>query len=410
MTEARTTYRSVFAARGYSALYAGSTLGMVGVSLQVLAFSVAVYDATRNPFWSSAAFAAGFLPQVVGGAVLPSIADRLPARLLLPLGALLRAAVAALLATGIAGIGGGIALVAAATLLQPLFSSGQSALVARLLTGDRYVLGRSLFTMTSMIAQLVGIAIGGAAIQTLGPAPALLVAAAMETLSAVVLAIGLPKLARAAVELGRWHPAETIRGYRAILRVPLLRGLLLLWWTPLALFVGAESLAVAYAGQLGAAGLLTAALIGAPPAGALIGEVLIGRLCRPATRERLVLPLVALTGLGLLPLALTPPAPVAVALLLVSSIGLAYSLGRQSTFRDGLPAGREAVGFGLLGVGMMTGQGLGPLLAGPLAVLVTAGPAMAICGALVLVSGVLLRHVAVDRTATERHAVASVGP
>jgi hypothetical protein len=410
MTEARTTYRSVFASRGYPGLYVGSTLGMVGVSLQVLAFSVAVYDATRNPFWSSAAFAAGFLPQVVGGAVLPSIADRVPARLLLPLGAVLRAAVAALLATGIFGVGGGIALVAAATLVQPLFSSGQSALVSRLLDGDRYVLGRSLFTMTSMIAQLVGIAIGGATIQTLGPAPALLVAAAMETLSAVVLAIGLPTLARAAVELGRWHPAETLRGYGAILRVPLLRGLLLLWWTPLALFVGAESLAVAYAGELRAGGLVTAALIGAPPAGALIGEVLIGRLCRPATRERLVLPLIALTGLGLLPLALTPPAPVAVALLLIASIGLAYSLGRQNAFRDGLPVGQESIGFGLLGVGMMTGQGIGPLLAGPLASLLHAGPAMAICGGLVLVSGVLLRHVALDRLTPERRPVASVGP
>ena len=392
MTGARTTYGEVFASRGYPALYSGAALGMVGVSLQVLAFSVAVYDLTRDPFWSSAAFAAGFLPQVLGGAVLPSVADRLPPRVLLPIGALVRAAVAAVLATGLLGVGGGIALVAAATLVQPLFSSAQSALVSRLLTGDRYVLGRSLFTITSMIAQLVGIAIGGATLQALGPAPALLVAAGMEVLSAVVLAAGLPTLRRAAVQAARWHPAETLRGYRAILRVPLLRGLLLLWWTPLALFVGAESLAVAYAGELGADGVLTAALIGAPPAGALIGEVLVGRLCRPATRERLVLPLVALTGAGLLPLALTPPPAVALVLLLVSSMGLAYSLGRQEAFRDGLPAGREAIGFGLLGVGMMTGQGLGPLLAGPLASWSGAGPAMAVCGALVLVSGLLLHR------------------
>ena len=72
-------------------------------------------------------------------------------------------------------------------------------------------------------------------------------------------------------------------------------------------------------------------------------------------------------------------------------MGLAYSLGRQEAFRDGLPVGREAIGFGLLGVGMMTGQGLGPLLAGPLASWLTPGPAMAMCGALVLVSGLLLR-------------------
>ena len=213
----------------------------------------------------------------------------------------------------------------------------------------------------------------------------------MEALSALILVAGLPSLRPASTRRRRWHPAETLLGYRAILRVPLLRGLLLLWWVPLGLFVGAESLAVAYAGRSDADGWTTAALIGAPPAGALLGEVLIGRFCRPATRERLVVPLVALTGVALLPLALTPPPAVAIALLFTASIGLAYSLGRQGAFRDGLPVGGEAVGFGLLGVGMMTAQGLGPLLAGPLASWLSAGPAMAACGALVLLSGALLR-------------------
>ncbi|MFD1721915.1 MFS transporter [Amnibacterium endophyticum] len=389
MTEARTTYRSVFASRGFPALYGGAALAMAGASLQVLAFSVAVYDATGNPALSSAAFAAGFLPQVVGGAVLPSLADRVPARLLLPLGSVTRAVVAALLAAGLGGVGGGIALVAAAALVQPLFTAGQSALVSRLLTGDRYVLGRSLFTMTSMVAQLAGIALGGATLQALGPAPALLVAAGVEALSAVVLAVGLPRLpVPAAAE--RWHLALTLRGYTAVLRAPLLRGLLLRWWVPLGLFVGAESLAVAYAGELRADGITTALLIGAPPAGAFAGEVLIGRFCRPATRERLVLPLLLLLGAAPLPLALTPPPAVAVLLLGASSVGLAYALGGQAAFREGLPAGREAIGFGLMGVGMMTAQGGGPLLAGPVAAVVGAGPAMAVCGVAVLVVAVPL--------------------
>lgn len=394
MTEARTSYRSVFASRGFSALYTGAALNMTAASLQVLAFSVAVYDSTRSPTWSSIAFAAGFLPQVVGGAVLPSLGDRIPPRLLLPIGAVVRLVAAALLASGLLGLGGGIAVVALAALVQPLFSAGQSVLVSRLLDGDRYVLGRSLFTVTSMLSQLVGIAIGGATLQALGPAPALLVAAGLQAVSALVFALGLPSLPVLVVDRERWHVAETLRGYRAVLRVPVLRGLLLLWWVPLGLFVGAESLAVAYAGAARADGLLTAALIGATPTGALIGEVLVGRLCRPATRERLVLPLVLLVGIGLLPLALTPPPAVAALLLLVAGFGLAYELGRQQVFRDALPVGREAIGFGLLGVGMMTGQGIGPLLAGPLGSLLDPGAAMAACGVLVLVSAVLLRGVA----------------
>jgi MFS family permease len=408
MTEARTTYREVFASRGYPALYAGSTLNMMAASLQVLAFSVAVYDATRSPAWSSIAFAAGFLPQVVGGAILPSLADRIPARLLLPVGALVRLAAAALLASGVLGLGGGIAVVAVAAALQPLFSTGQSVLVSRLLDGDRYVLGRSLFTLTSMTSQLVGIAVGGATLQVVGPAPALLIAAGLQGASAIVFAIGLPSLPLVRIERPRWHPAETLRGYRDVLRVPLLRDLLLLWWVPLGIFVGAESLAVAYAGAQHADGLLTALLIGGPPAGALVGELLIGRLCRPATRERLVLPLLVLVGVPLVPLALTPPPAIAALLLFVASVGLAYELGRQRAFRDALPEGRQGVGFGLLGVGMMSAQGVGPLLAGPLASVLTPGDAMAICGALVLVAAFLLRQVASDRL-PRRQRVASVG-
>jgi hypothetical protein len=194
-------------------------------------------------------------------------------------------------------------------------------------------------------------------------------------------------------------------------RVPVLRGLLLLWWIPLALFVGAESLAVAYAGAAHASGLVTALVIGGTPAGALLGELLIGRLCRPATRERLVLPLLLLTGVALLPLALTPPPAVAALLLFASGVGLSYELGRQQAFRDGLPAGREGIGFGLLAVGMMTGQGLGPLVAGPLGSLLDPGAAMAICGALVLVAAVLLRGVATGRTdAVPAAAPAPAGP
>ena len=56
---------------------------------------------------------------------------------------------------------------------------------------------------------------------------------------------------------------------------------------------------------------------------------------------------------------------------------------------------------------MMTGQGLGPLLAGPLASWAGAGPAMAVCGALVLVGAVLLRRVASG--AAEPGAAATVG-
>ena len=115
------------------------------------------------------------------------------------------------------------------------------------------MLGRSLFTITSMIAQLVGIAIGGATLQALGPGAR---AARRRGHGGAARRRARGRAADPGAappcSASRWHLAETLRGYGAILRVPLLRGLLLLWWTPLALFVGAESLAVAYAGAAAA--------------------------------------------------------------------------------------------------------------------------------------------------------------
>ncbi|AMM20431.1 hypothetical protein AX769_10060 [Frondihabitans sp. PAMC 28766] len=395
-TPPRTTYGSVFAATGYTGVYLSTTLAMLGASFQMLVFSVSVFAATHSPAASSIAFAAGFLPQVVGGALLTSLADRFPPRLLIVTGAVVRFVVAVLLATGALGLVGSVAVVAAAAMVAPLFSAANSGLVSRLLDGDRYVLGRSLFTITSMISQLVGIAAGGVVLQILSTREAFAIVAGLQLAGVVVGIVGLPRLAASASAVGpaaasRWHLGDTLIGYATLMRVPIVRTLLLLWWTPLALMVGAESLAVAYAGEAHANGATTAILIGSVPLGALVGELIVGRLCSPATRERLVFPLLGLLGVAVLPLALNPPVPVAAVLLGVASMGLAYELGRQTAFRDALPAGREGLGFGLLGVGMMTGQGIGPLIAGPLATGFGVGPTMAVMGALVLVAALVFR-------------------
>jgi len=398
--EVRTSFRSVFNVNGFGALFVGTTLGQLGVSLQILAFSVAVFDLTRSPTWSSVAFAAGFLPQVVGGLFLPSLADRAPARLLLPLGALLRCGSAALLASGILPLASAIALIAAAALVQPLFSAGQSGLVARLLSGDRYVLGRSLFTMTSLVSQLAGLGLGGVLLGFVGTGGALLVAAGSQLVAALVLALGLPRLPVSGGLNARWRIGGTWRAYREIFAVPLLRSLLLLWWIPLGLFAGAESLAVAYAGQAGVNGAVTGVMLAAAPFGGFVGELAVGRGCRPSTRERLVLPLLILMGLGLLPLGFQPRPLMAAVLLGLASLGLAYELGRQAEFRAGLPPGHESVGFGLFGVGVMTTQGVGPLLGGPLASAIGTGPAMAACGAAILLIGGPLWYLCVRAVST----------
>src|SRR5581483_1718627 len=120
------------------------------------------FHATHSALWSSTAFAAGFLPQLLGGALLTSLADRWNPRPVLLAGTAIRACSATVLAVGGLPPAAAIAVVAAVAVWQPVPSAVQSALVSRLLSGDLYVLGRSVFNLISSGAQLLGLAVGGA--------------------------------------------------------------------------------------------------------------------------------------------------------------------------------------------------------------------------------------------------------
>jgi predicted MFS family arabinose efflux permease len=169
------------------------------------------------------------------------------------------------------------------------------------------------------------------------------------------------------------------------------RGLLLAQWLPAWFVASAESLIVPYTGSLGrsvgGAGLLLAAV----PAGMVIGEVLVGRFCPPGWRRRLAFPLVAGMGAPLLVFLLRPALPLAGACLFVSGFGFAYQLGIQQAFLASVPDRLRSQAFGLNSTGGMGGQGLLPSVAGGLAAVLGAGPAMAIAGVATLLAALALR-------------------
>ncbi len=122
----------------------------------------------------------------------------------------------------------------------------------------------------------------------------------------------------------------------------------------------------------------------------IAGDLAAGRLLRPATRERLTIPLMLLAGLPLLAFAAGPPLPVAAGLLAVSGIGPAYLLGIQRRFLDAVPAPVLGQAFGLLSTGLMTFQGAGPALFGAVAQITAAGGAMALAGTAVIITALCL--------------------
>ena len=100
-----------------------------------------------------------------------------------------------------------------------------------------------------------------------------------------------------------------------------------------------------------------------------------------AARERLVGPLIGLIGVGVLVLLAPLPIGVAIAGLFCVGFGFAYSLGVQRAFLEALPVDGRGQAFALLGTGLMTMQGLGPLMAGALAEYASIPAALVACGA-----------------------------
>ncbi|WP_186526048.1 hypothetical protein [Leekyejoonella antrihumi] len=76
----RTTYREVLAVREFRVLFTGTALRALAATAEILGLSVLVYARTGSAFLSAIAYGIGFLPQLVGGALLTSPADRLRPR------------------------------------------------------------------------------------------------------------------------------------------------------------------------------------------------------------------------------------------------------------------------------------------------------------------------------------------
>jgi len=399
----RTTYRSVFAAGQFRVLFAAFTMYVLGFEFEILGLSVLVFTQTRSATLAALAFGIGFAPQAVGGALLTSLADRLPPRAVIGTGLLTRAVPGLVIGLwpGLP-VAAMLALVAVAALVAPVFTAATSSLLPDVLDGDRYVLGRSVFNLMGSGTQILGLGIGGALLAIV-PARWLLLAAGISlTLGAAVIRLGLrPHEAREPYEAREPHAARggrpgvigaTLSGHVRLFADPVVRGLLLAQWLPAWFATGAESLIVPYTASLGHPASAAGPLLAAVPAGMVLGEVLIGRFCPPARRRRLAFPLVAAMGIPLLAFFCRPSLPLAGLALLVVGLGFAYQLGIQQAFLDSLPEQRRGQAFGLNSTGAMGGQGLIPPAAGALAALLGAGPAMAIAGVATVLAALALHR------------------
>ncbi|MFI5488311.1 MFS transporter [Micromonospora echinaurantiaca] len=370
--EGPATFHEVFAQREYRAIFAASALSWVGDYIAKAAVTLLVYQETRSVALSAAAFAISYLPWLVGGPLLSTLAERHRYRQVMVACDLIRMALMVVIAIPNMPVNMILVLLFAATLANPPSQAAKSALMPLVLTGDKLVLGLSLNASTGQAAQVVGYLIG-ASVAAFNPALALLINAATFAVSAALTRFGVADRPPAMTAAHRSHLLrETGQGFRLVFGTPVLRAIAVLVFSAMLFSIVPEGLAAAWASEHGAGGMDTgvaqAVIMAANPVGFILGGLVVGRAFGPDRRLALMRPLAVLAPAVLVPALFDPPP--AVVALLAGACGFAVAgmlPMANGLFVRALPSGFRARAFGVMASGVQVIQGVAVLVTGLLA-------------------------------------------
>jgi predicted MFS family arabinose efflux permease len=321
---------------------------------------------------SAATFAISFAPWIRGGPILAAFAERYPYRSVMIVCDLQRAVFVAVVAIPGMPVPAMLGLLLVTALLNPPFEAARSALLPRILDGDRYVVATVMTSVTGQGAQLAGYLIG-AGLAAYHPHLALLIDALTFAVSAALVGFGV-RTHRPGVERSeRTHLLrETAQGFSVVFRTDVLRAIAILIFTLTLFTTVPEGLAAAWASRVtstaAGAGLAQGMIMAGYPAGFMLGGLVVGRLLRPSTRQALIRPLAVLAPLALVPALLDPSAPVVALLTVVSGFAVAGLFpSANGLFVRALPDAFRARAFGIMQTGVQIIQGLSVVICGALA-------------------------------------------
>ncbi|MFF2655680.1 MFS transporter [Streptomyces sp. NPDC058045] len=370
------TYQELFRTPEFTPLFLASAAQTTAQTVSGLALGILVFGQTGSPLLSSLAMFGPALAQVVGASTLLSGADRLPPRAATTGLALLFALGTAAQAAPGLPIWALFLMLLCLGVLGSLNGGVRYGLLNEVLVHGSYLLGRSLFNLSTGVIQICGFAVGGVLVAAFSPRGILLLSAAVYLLAALISRFGLARRPPRAV--GRPSIADTWRDNARLWSAPPRRSVYLALWVPNGLIVGVESLYIPYTPRY--AGLLFS--VGA--LGMLIGDIVAARFLPAHLRERLVVPLCLLLAAPYLVFAITPALPIAVAAVLLATLGYSSSLLLQDRLMALTPDELSGHALGLHTSGMLALQGLGAALAGTLAEATTPATSMAAIAALSL--------------------------
>lgn len=350
-------------------IFGALVFSVLGDQLARVALSILVYSRTGSPLLTALTYAVTFLPWVVGGPILAAYADRLPRRSVMIGCDLGRAVLVGMLVIPGIPLIVLVALLFVATMFAPPFESARSALMPEILQGDRYVVGNALITNTYQMGQVFGFIGGGALVALITARGALAADATTFLISAALIRIGVRHRARAQSPDARRTSLlqETSAGLRLVLGTPRLRSIVLLVCTASAFAFAWEGIAAPWAAQLGGGPRTVGLLLGVSPIGMVVGAFVLGRLCRPSTRERLMLPLAVAGPLVLGLVLLDNRAPVALAAVVISGLAVSFNIPLNAVFMLAIDPAFRGRAFGVVQSGLQAAQGLSILLAGAVA-------------------------------------------
>jgi MFS family permease len=363
--ESGVRYRDLFGDREFTALFTADVASRVGSQLGKFALAALVYYKTQSLAATAATFAVTYLPGIIGGPILSTLADRLPRKPLLVTCDLIRASLMVWIAVVNMPIWLALAILLLVELVKVPFSSARMAILADIFEGPRFVAGNALVGASQQAVQVIGFGFGAVLVAQLGPQFALVLDTCTYVLSALLIGTLVRRRpAPKSTEPGKFPNLlkDTAVGIRVVHetgRMPTLFWLLFLGPTVLAT---AEGLAIPYADLLDA-NQLAGIFLAATPAGTVIGLSVVGRMSQ-RTREKVLIPFSMAVGICVAITALVPIPFVITLSLFLAGLAMGHLAHLQGSIVGLVSSDVRGRIIGLANTVLQIGQGLAILLAG----------------------------------------------
>jgi MFS family permease len=388
----------VFAVREFRALWLSEVLSVVGDRLALVALTLFVYDRTKSPLLAAATYAAGYVPWVIGGFFLGTIADRKPRRSVMVTCDVVRTFTVAAMLIPRMPIAGLVGLLFVTTMFAPPFESARASITPDILKGEQYVLGTAIIQTTFLASQVIGAAAGGLTIAFFHVRPSLVIDAGTFLLSALLIRFGTRKRPPAASgEQARQKPiANMAAGFRLVFGDKALRTLVGFGWL-VVFYTVPEGIAAPYAHALHGGPIATGAVLASVALATAIVTPVFSRALSPRRRVDWMGPLAVMCNGSLVLIALHPSMLVSLVIFSASSAFGAYQIAANTAFVVRVPNERRAQAFGIANMGVIVGQGATFIAAGAATQYASPAVVTGVAGGLGMVVAIVLtaqwRHV-----------------